>query len=93
MKNSQAHTVRIIATDSVSIWEYKEQITVTFRESQENTVEVQGADSEEFLKSISYYIHRLTRTDDLSHTKKGLLNTILADLKVMAEIESSKVAA
>lgn len=77
----------------MSIWEYREKITVTFRESQESIVEVQGVEDEEFLKSISYYIHRLTQTDNLSNNKKTTLNSILNDLKVMAEIEASKVAA
>lgn len=93
MKNIQNHSVSLIATDSVSIWEYREKVTVTFRESQESTVEVQGIEDEEFLKAVSYYIHRLTRTDDLSNNKKTTLNSILNDLKVMAENETSKVAA
>ena len=93
MKNFQNHSVSLIATDSVSIWEYREKITVTFRESQESTVEVQGIEDEEFLKAVSYYIHRLTRTDDLSNNKRTTLNSILNDLKVMAENEASKVTA
>lgn len=93
MKNIQNHSITLIATDSVSIWEYREKITVTFRESQESTVEVQGIEDEEFLKAVSYYIHRLTRTDDLSNNKRTTLNSILKDLKVMAENEAPEVAA
>lgn len=93
MKNIQNHSVSLIATDSVSIWEYREKVTVTFRESQESTVEVQGIEDEEFLKAVSYYIHRLTRTDDLSNNKKTTLNSILEDLKIMENNKAPEVVA
>ena len=93
MKNSQAHTISLVATDRVSIWEWNGKVSVTFDESPGNSVIVEGVETEEFLRACVYFIHGLSTTKDLSNTKQMLLNSILTDLEVMEKNKAPKVAA
>ena len=93
MKNTQTHTVSLIATDRVSIWEWNNKVSVTFEESPGNSIIVEGVETEEFLRSCVYFIHGLSTTKDLSNTKQMLLNSILTDLEVMEKNKAPKVPA
>ena len=92
MKNSQAHTIALIATDRVSIWNWNNKVSVTFEESPGNSVVIEGVETEEFLRSCVYFIHGLSTTKELSNTQQMLLSSILKDLKVM-ETNQTKVEA
>ena len=91
MKNSQAHTVSLIATDRVSIWNWNNKVSVTFEESPGNSVVIEGVETEEFLRSCVYFIHGLSTTKELSSVQQTLLNSILTDLKVMENNQTPKV--
>ena len=93
MKNQQAHTLSLVATDRVSIWEWNDKVSVTFEELPGSSVVVEGVATEEFLRSCVYFIHGLSTTKELSNTKQMLLNSILTDLKVMENNQAPKVAA
>ena len=93
MKNSQAHTISLIATDRVSIWNWNNKVSVTFEESPGNSVIVEGVETEEFLRACVYFIHGLSTTKELSSVQQTLLNSILTDLKVMDNNKAPKVAA
>ena len=93
MKNQQEHTVSLIATDRVSIWEWANKVKVTFEESPGNSVVVEGVDTEEFLRSCVYFIHGLCHTKELSRINYGFLNSILEDLKIWETNEAGKVTA
>ena len=92
MKNTQTHTVSLIATARVSIREWNDKVSVTFEELPGTSVVVEGVATEEFLRSCVYFIHGLSTRKDLSNPKQMLLNTILKDLKVM-ETNQTKVEA
>jgi hypothetical protein len=93
MKNQQEHTVSLIATDRVSIWEWSNKVKVTFEESPGNSVIVEGVDTEEFLRSCVYFIHGLCHTKELARVNHSLLNSILEDLKIWETNEAGKAAA
>ena len=93
MKNTQTHTVSLIATDRVSIWNWSNKVSVTFEESPGNSVIIEGVETEEFLRSCVYFIHGLSTTKELSSVQQTLLNSILTDLKVMDNNKAPKVAA
>ena len=93
MKNQQTHTLSLVATDRVSIWEWNGKVSVTFDESPGNSVVVEGVETEEFLRSCVYFIHGLSNTKNLSNVQQTLLNSILTDLKVMDNNKAPKVTA
>lgn len=91
MKNTQAHTVSLVATDRVSIWDWTNKVSVTFEESPGNSVIVEGVETEEFLRACVYFIHGLSVSKELSNVQQTLLNNILKDLKVMENNQTPKV--
>lgn len=93
MKNTQTHTVSLVATDRVSIWNWNDQVSVTFEESPGNSIIVERVATEEFLRACVYFIHGLSTTKELSSVQQTLLNSILTDLKVMDNNKALKVAA
>ena len=93
MKTQQEHTVSLIATDRVTIWEWTNKVKVTFEESSGNSLVVEGVDTEEFLRSCVYFIHGLCHTKELSRVNHSLLNSILEDLKIWKVNEEGKAAA
>lgn len=94
MKNQQAHSFSVIATDRVSIWEWKDQVKVSFYESAENYVEVCGVDTKEFLLACSYFISALANsTKDLSSDNQRLLNDMFNSLEIMKNNQTPKVSA
>ena len=92
MKTTQTSIVQLIATDSVSIWDWKDEVRVTFRESADSSVEVSGVITVEFLRACIYFIDSLSKMKGLCNNKQRLLNSLLEDLKVM-ETNQTKVEA
>jgi hypothetical protein len=93
MKNQQTHTVSLIATDRVSIWNWNNKVSVTFEESPGNSIIIEGVETEEFLRACVYFIHGLSTTKELSRINHSLLNSILEDLKTWEVNEAGKAAA
>ncbi len=93
MKTTQNQTISLIATDRVSIWEWKDRVNVTFAESAEVSTVVEHVSTEEFLRACVYFIHGLSHTKELSRTNQTLLNSILEDLKVMENNKAPEVVA
>lgn len=81
MKNHQTHTIALIATDRVSIWDWNDKLKVTFEESPGTSVIVEDVATEEFLRSCVYFISGLCKNKELSKVKQSLLSSILDDLK------------
>jgi len=92
MKTTQTAIVQLIATDNVSIWDWKDEVRITFRESVDSSVEVSGVSTDEFLRACVYFIDSLSRMKGLCNNKQTLLNSLLGDLKVM-ETNQTKVEA
>ena len=81
MQTKQETSVALVATDRVSMFDWRGKTRVQFNETPDTVLEVSNVDSEELLLAISYYVRNLAKESDNTERQQRILNDILSDLK------------
>jgi len=86
-------SVSLIATDRVSLFNWKGFTRVQFNETSDSTLEVANVDSEELLLAVSYFVRDLAKDAERSDRQTRLLHDIMhslqESLKVKKETENA----
>lgn len=88
MQTKQETSVALVATDRVSMFDWRGQTRVQFNETPDTMLEVSNVDSGELLLAISYYVRSLAKESDITERQQRILNDILTDLKENLKVKA-----
>jgi hypothetical protein len=89
MRTTQTNTVTLVATNNVSLYEWKGLTRISICEQTDQTVEISDINTAELMRGISYYLSRSLNECDRDETITRILTEIAKNLAPLAAPKES----
>jgi len=89
METTQAICISVLATDHVSLFDWRGTTRIQVTEARGSTAELSNVDTDELLRSFKYLVGRLVGESDRSDTQTRILQEIAKELADLKPVETA----